>query len=154
MKQLKLISTILLIALSFITLVSCGSDQTVRVTEDFNFNWKFQLGDIPGAEQPGLDDSAWGNIRLPHDWSILAGYQKENSAASTGFVPGGIGWYRKTFIIPEADREREIWIEFDGIYCNSDVWINGQHLGFRGWGAVRRLVAGNYRLPRMNESVL
>ncbi|MEM6641397.1 MAG: sugar-binding domain-containing protein [Bacteroidota bacterium] len=109
---------------------SCDHRQ-IRTIEDFNFGWKFTKVEAGDALAPAYDDSSWESIRLPHDWSILAGYQKENTAASTGFSEGGIGWYRKTFLIPNSDKEKVIWIEFDGIYNNSTVRINGKKLGFR-----------------------
>lgn len=121
------------ICLPFIAVLlisSCAEKQT-RSIEDFNFDWKFALGEYAGAEQISFDDSEWDEIRLPHDWSNMAGYQKENTAASTGFVEGGIGWYRKVFHVPGSDKGRTIWIEFDGVYCNSEVYLNGKKLGFR-----------------------
>lgn len=108
----------------------CASAQS-RTVEDFNFDWKFLKGEQVHAEQASFDDSAWGDVRLPHDWSILAGYQKENTAASTGFSEGGIGWYRKSFHVPDSDKGKAIWVEFDGVYCKSEVWINGTRLGYR-----------------------
>lgn len=99
-----------------------------RQTIDFNFDWQFHLGAIDDPYAEGVE---WESIRLPHDWSIELGYQKENTAASTGFVPGGIGWYKKEFTLNKSDKGRAIWVEFDGIYCNSEVSINGQLLGFR-----------------------
>lgn len=114
-----------------IILASCGKESTSRQTIDFNFNWKFAKGDFSNGYNINFDDSKWEEIKVPHDWSIKTSYQKENTAASTGFVEGGIGWYRKSFNIPESDKGKVIWVEFDGVYCNSEVWINGNHLGFR-----------------------
>ncbi len=92
---------------------------------DFNFDWQFRLEDSLNT------DNEWKTVRIPHDWSIELGYQKENTSASTGFVPGGVGWYQKGFKIEQPDKNKAIWIEFDGVYCNSEVWINDQYLGFR-----------------------
>ncbi|KAA1261108.1 Beta-galactosidase [Rubripirellula obstinata] len=103
-----------------------------RETDDFNFGWQFHLGEIKDANAAANDsDIDWQAIRLPHDWSIIESYQQENTGASTGFLPGGIGWYQKSFLLPESDRGKTIWVEFDGVYCKSEVWINGQRLGFR-----------------------
>lgn len=118
---------ILLIILGF---TSCSVEQ-VRSIEDFNFDWKFTKAETANASQPSLNDSAWETVRLPHDWSILAGYQKENTAASTGFTEGGIAWYRKTFFVSNKDLGKAIWVEFDGVYCKSEVWVNGTKLGYR-----------------------
>ncbi len=72
---------------------------------------------------------------MPHDWSIEGEFSENNPAtASGGALPGGIGWYRKTFIIPEKEKNQNIFIDFDGVYRNSEVWINGHYLGKRPYG--------------------
>ncbi len=112
---------------------SCQQQQPIqRIVEDFNQDWKFHLGDVPSSQTVAYDDTNWKTIHLPHDWSIEEGYQKEgNTASSTGFVPGGIGWYRKSFALTKEDRNRLISIQFDGVYNNSSVWINDHLLGTR-----------------------
>ena len=72
-------------------------------------------------------------MNLPHDWSIEGPYAATN-ASGTGFLPGGVGWYRKTFQLPAAQRGHRVFIDFDGVYRDSDVWINGHHLGHRPYG--------------------
>ncbi|AUP80511.1 sugar-binding domain-containing protein [Flavivirga eckloniae] len=120
---------------SLLLFVSCSKPvDSVRVVEDFNYDWKFNLVDNNAASKPDFDDSAWKKINVPHDWSIEAGYRKENTAASSGFVPGGIGWYRKAFTLLEADKEKVIRVLFGGVYNNSSVWINGHFLGKRPYG--------------------
>ncbi|MEM9525303.1 MAG: sugar-binding domain-containing protein, partial [Bacteroidota bacterium] len=104
------------------------TESTLRTTEDFNFNWQFHLGEMLDVN---ATDVSWQEVRLPHDWSIEQGYQKEGTAASTGFVPGGIGYYKKSFTLDETEKGKSVWVEFDGIFCNSKVWINGHSLGFR-----------------------
>jgi len=95
-------------------------------------DWKFSLGKVVNAETIEFDDSNWKTLNIPHDWSIEKGYQKDGeTACSTGFVPGGIGWYRKSFTINKADKGKQITILFDGVYNNSTVWINGRLLGTR-----------------------
>ncbi|WP_044208479.1 glycoside hydrolase family 2 TIM barrel-domain containing protein [Flammeovirga sp. OC4] len=121
--------TVLLLIL-FLAFTSCSQTKK-RSVDDFNFGWKFIKNEQQNAEQKAYDDTTWEAIRLPHDWSILGGYQKDKGASSTGFTEGGIGWYRKTFTVPTSDKGREIWVEFDGVYCNSTVYINGTKLGFR-----------------------
>lgn len=121
----------IMLLLAFINSSCSDSETQPRTVEDFNFNWKFTKGEQLNAESISFNDVSWESVRLPHDWSILAGYQKENTAASTGFSEGGIGWYRKEFLVPKKDEGKAIWIEFDGIYNNSTVWINGTKLGFR-----------------------
>ncbi len=99
---------------------------------DFNDEWKFHLGNVKGAELPKYNDASWEVLNVPHDWSIHSGYIKEGaSACSTGFVVGGVGWYRKNFTLTTNDKEKQIHIKFDGVYNNSSVWINGHLIGTR-----------------------
>jgi len=112
--------------------------------------WRFTLGDPAGAEQPGFDDRQWRALDLPHDWSI-EGTPAEDAPAGGrgGYFPTGIGWYRKAFRLPAGAGGRAAWLEFDGVYMNSDVWVNGVHLGRRPFGYIgfaydvtRHLVTG------------
>src|SRR6185437_3762802 len=74
---------------------------------------------------------------LPHDWSIEGKFSKDNPASPEGgALPGGIGWYRKTFTVPASAKNKLVYIDFDGVYQKSDVWINGHHLGFRPNGYI------------------
>ena len=99
--------------------------------------WRFTLGDPAGAERPSFDDHLWRRLDLPHDWSIEGTpAQDAPGGGRMGFFPAGIGWYRKAFRMPAGSRGREAWLEFDGVYMNSDVWINGFHLGRRPYGYV------------------
>ncbi|MGC1390195.1 MAG: sugar-binding domain-containing protein, partial [Bacteroidales bacterium] len=106
-----------------------------REVQNFNFNWKFLKGDISNGQAPELDDSGWRVLDLPHDWSIEGIFNK-TYASSTGFLPAGIGWYRKSFQIPANEKNRKVFISFDGIYNNSEVWINGTWLGKRPNGYI------------------
>ena len=99
----------------------------------FNFDWKFLKGDNPDAFKIQFDDSDWRILDLPHDFSIEGPFKKEY-ASSTGYLPGGIGWYRKGFIVPDSIKGKKVFIQFDGIYKNSEVWINEQFLGKRPYG--------------------
>ena len=110
-----------------------GSDS--RHCDLFDFGWRFHLGDSPTAAAPGYDDSGWNPVDLPHDWSIDGPYDPNApSGGSGGFVPTGLGWYRKTFALPEGSRGRQVSIQFDGVYEHSTVWINGHELGTRPYG--------------------
>ena len=112
-----------------------GSPGGTRKTENFDKGWKFNLGDVTDAQAPGFDDSLWRVLDLPHDWSIEGKFSKDNPATpSGGALPGGIGWYRKTFTIPVSEKGRLAFIDFDGVYKNSEVWINGHSLGLRPYG--------------------
>lgn len=101
----------------------------------FDEGWHFHLGDTTEAERPGFRDSGWERVTLPHDWSIRGPYGRQ-WASATAYLPGGIGWYRKTFAVPAGDREKKVYIRFDGIYKDSKVWINGHFLGERPNGFV------------------
>jgi beta-galactosidase len=107
----------------------------IRSIKNFDSYWKFHFGDINNGQEPALDDSQWRSLNLPHDWSIEGKFSKDNPATpSGGALPGGIGWYRKTFTISESDKGKIVSIDFDGVYRNSEVWINGHYLGKRPYG--------------------
>ena len=105
-----------------------GPRYAPRQTENFNAGWEFHAGELADPAAPGAD---WEPVLLPHDWSIRAGYTATEGAASTGFVRGGVGWYRKKFLLPRPRPTDHVRIEFDGVYANSEVWINGHSLGVR-----------------------
>ena len=103
----------------------------------FNKDWKFFLGHDSLAFQQQYNDGNWRSLHLPHDWSIESDFSSAFPATNQGgALPGGIAWYRKTFSIPEANSKQKTCIAFDGIYQNSEVWINGQYLGKRPNGYV------------------
>jgi beta-galactosidase len=106
---------------------------SARTVEDFDFDWRFSLGDFPTATMPAFDDSSWRRVNVPHDWSI-AGPFSADYASGNGYAPGGIGWYRKHFHLDPAQKGKRITIEFDGIYDYSEVWINGAFVGARPYG--------------------
>ncbi|MFN8134198.1 MAG: beta-galactosidase GalB [Bacteroidales bacterium] len=131
MKKLNLLLTGSFILLSAVSLFATG----VRVRDNFNEGWKFHLGNATEAAQPKFDDSQWRPLTLPHDWSIEGEFSDKNPAtAGGGALPGGIGWYRKSFRLPASDSSKLLFVEFDGIYRNSEVWINGKYLGKRPYG--------------------
>jgi beta-galactosidase len=102
---------------------------------DFDMGWRFHLGEVPAAKEINFADNSWRQLNLPHDWSIEGEFSKDNPAGvGGGALPGGIGWYRKTFTLPETDKNKSVFIDFDGVYMNSDVWINGHFLGNRPYG--------------------
>jgi beta-galactosidase len=120
---------------------ACG-----RQTLPFDQAWRFHLGDVAGGEKPELADSAWRLLDVPHDFSIegprgadpaaMAGPfdQKSPSGWGGGWLNGGIGWYRKTFTLPEGTAGKRVRVHFDGVYMNSEVWINGVSLGKHPYG--------------------
>jgi len=103
--------------------------------QDFNAGWLFSLSDDPGAAEPALDDSQWRPLDLPHDWSIEGTFSPDNaSGTGGGFLPGGVGWYRKHFNPGPMPAGRHIFIDFDGAYMNAGVYVNGHLLGVRPYG--------------------
>ena len=136
---------ILFATMLFVSCITPKPDFTNREL-DFDAGWKFHLGDVPGAESATFDDSQWRNLDLPHDWSIedlpvVAGKNQvgpfsEDSPGkgSTGHVMGGTGWYRKTFKPDKSSEDKKVQILFDGVYMNSEVWINGHSLGVHPYG--------------------
>lgn len=147
----------------------------------FDDNWRFLRADAPGAEKPDFDDSGWRVLDVPHDWSIedlppMPASQPADANAkgkgsdlpairvgpfapsespggeSTGHVLGGTGWYRKHFKMNEADRGKIVTIRFDGVYMDSDVWINGHHLGGHPYGYTPFSFELNEHLKPIGES--
>ena len=112
----------------------CSGATESRITEDFNFDWRFHYGDVENGFYIETNDDNWSEVRLPHDWSVEHSFTQENTGGATAFLPGGIGWYRKYFNIPTSYRDRKTCIQFDGVYTNSEVWINGHRLGERPFG--------------------
>jgi beta-galactosidase len=99
--------------------------------------WKFQLGEVERGADPALDDSSWRKLDLPHDWSIALPFREDSPAGTGGgFLDGGAGWYRKTFTAPAAWRGKRVFIQFDGAYMDSRVWVNGVLLGARPYGYI------------------
>ena len=108
-----------------------------RLIENFDSNWHFLKADAAGAEQSDFNDTGWRRLDLPHDWSIEGPFAETNLTGGAGaFLPSGVAWYRKTFSLPKEFANRRVFIEFDGVMQNSDVWINGFHLGHRPFGYV------------------
>ncbi len=117
--------------------VAAGAAAAQRQRLVMDPGWRFTLGDPAGAERPGFDDRGWRRLDLPHDWSIEGTPREEAPGGGrVGYYPTGIGWYRKSFRMPAGSRGQAAWLEFDGVYMNSDVWINGVHLGQRPYGYV------------------
>ncbi|MGH8024988.1 MAG: glycoside hydrolase family 2 TIM barrel-domain containing protein [Limisphaerales bacterium] len=114
-----------------------GRSASARVSESFDADWHFFQGDPAGAQQPRFKDLTWRGLDLPNDWSIAGPFCKTNPAGGAGvFLPTGVAWYREHFTLPASDETRCVFIQFGGVMANSDVWINGYHLGHRPYGYV------------------
>lgn len=99
--------------------------------------WRFFQGEANGAESTGFKDDSWRKLDVPHDWSIEGPFDKNAATGGAGgWLPSGVAWYRKEIPIPAYAKGRRVWIEFDGVMANSDVWMNGTHLGHRPNGYV------------------
>lgn len=99
----------------------------------FNEDWKFYLGEADSAESQNYNDTSWNSVTLPHDWSVALGYSTDGEAES-GFMIGGTGWYRKSFTMDESDQGKRVTINFDGVYMNATVYLNGRKLGSHPYG--------------------
>ena len=138
MRRILLITILPLIAL----LAGCQrASLPLQRGVDFNFGWRFTLGDDPAFAEPGFNDDTWRELHLPHDWSVEGQFSADNpSTPSGGALPGGIGWYRKHFTAPEGvfgpdgRPVKSVRVEFDGVFMNSTVYVNGQALGTRPYG--------------------
>jgi beta-galactosidase len=124
-----------------LALAAPSTPDAPRAIEQFTSGWKFLKADAPGAEKPGFDDSAWRAVTLPHDWSIEGPFEENAPSRAAGaFLPTGVGWYRKSFNVHAADAKpdaaRRMFIVFDGVMANSDVYLNGELLGHRPYGYV------------------
>lgn len=117
---------------------SCSQNMSeVRQKESFNADWKFILADTETAKDSAFDDSSWRILNLPHDWAIEGDFSESNpSGTGGGALPGGIGWYRKTFSLNAEDADKKIFLDFDGVYMNSEVYLNGHLLGKRPYGYI------------------
>ncbi len=98
-----------------------------------NKNWRFHLGDEPEAWQKDFDDGSWTGVTVPHDWAVTLPFSREHSSG-TGYLPGGTGWYRLRFRLPDAHLGKKLWICFEGVYKNCQVWLNGNNLGKHAYG--------------------
>ena len=129
-----------------------GRESSPRLEQPFDAGWLFHRGDLPGAEDAAFNDAGWRVLDVPHDWSIEDLPSATNSlpslggtpvgpfsldspgGASTGYVVGGTGWYRKHFALGAANAGQLVSVLFDGVYMDADVWLNGQHLGNHPYG--------------------
>ena len=113
--------------------IACGA--TARERINFDKGWRFALADSVQMSALDYNDSKWHTLNVPHDWAIEGDFSASApSGNSGGALPGGIGWYRKTFTVDNADKGKMMYIDFDGVYMNAKVWINGTLLGQRPYG--------------------
>ena len=119
----------------FVVLAAVTFRAEAREKINFDKGWRFILADSAQMSLAMYDDSAWRMLNVPHDWAIEGDFSASApSGNSGGALPGGVGWYRKSFEVAAADKGKLFYIDFDGVYMNAKVWINGQLLGQRPYG--------------------
>ena len=130
---------------------------SARTIVSLDPDWKFLQAESPGAESPDFDDSTWRKLDVPHDWSIAGGFKESApTCGAGGWLPSGVAWYRKEITLPLGSGGKCVWIEFDGVMENSDVWLNGTHLGRRpsGYFSFRYDVTGKIKADGKNLLVV
>ena len=121
---------------------------SARTLVSLDQDWAFFQGDAPGAENPGFDTAGWRKLDVPHDWSIEGKFDKNApTTGAGGWLPSGVAWYRKEITLPADIQGKRVWVEFDGVMANSDVWINGHLLGHRpnGYASFRHDLTENLK---------
>ena len=114
--------------------IGCMLTAQARDRQNFDNGWRFVLADSAQMSKTDYHDTHWRALNLPHDWAVEGDFLCSNpSGAGGGALPGGIGWYRKTFNLQKKQGER-YFIEFDGVYMNTRVYINGKEVGYRPYG--------------------
>ncbi len=129
--------SLMMIALASLLPVAmqAAASESPRLQLSADSGWRFLLGDPSGAEATSFQDQAWRTVQLPHDWSIESPPEKTNpSGAGGGFFPNGTGWYRKTFSAPADWKGKRVSVEFDGVYRDATVYLNGHKLGTQPYG--------------------
>ncbi|WP_111708849.1 glycoside hydrolase family 2 TIM barrel-domain containing protein [Lutibacter citreus] len=130
MKNKTLIQIVVIAFFSWNLIGQNSNEIQIRKKENFNKNWKFKLDDKGTYSAFEFDDTNWRELSLPHDWSVEAEFS-ENNSGRNAWLPGGIGWYRKSFSLAEIDKNKHIEIQFDGVYRHSQIWVNGEHVGIQ-----------------------
>jgi beta-galactosidase len=144
-KQSPVLISVMIVMLIMNYSCSNSRDKEKNRTVSFDSNWLFIKDNPTGAENPSFDDSGWRKIDLPHDWSIedlpnqsdsvIGPFSKaDGGKMRTGYTVGGTAWYRKTFTIDKSESKKSVYLMFEGVYMNSDVWINGKHAGNHPYG--------------------
>ena len=132
--RIKVLSLILL-GIVFSRFSNLSAQVSFGKSEKINEEWKFNLGDTPDAKSVEFDTSRWRTLDLPHDWSIEFPVN-QRLFSCTGYLPGGIGWYRKIVNIPQGNTDDRVYLYFEGVYNRSEVFVNGHSVGKRPNGYV------------------
>jgi len=125
------------VLVGLVIVIAASAIGQARKTQSFDADWRFMKGDAANAEKPDFADSSWRKLSVPHDWSIEGPFDAKNqTSGSGGYLPSGVAWYRKHFVVPAGDRGSKVIIQFDGVMGISNVWINGVHLAQRPSGYI------------------
>ncbi|NNF32617.1 MAG: DUF4982 domain-containing protein [Saprospiraceae bacterium] len=131
----KVVNQYLYILLGLILFTTNGFTQRSEI--QLNNDWSFILSDDPSFSEVNIDDNSWIELDVPHDWSFEKGVRKGgDQGQGGGYHDGGIGWYRKSFDVEKESLSKTTYINFDGVYMNSEVWVNGNYLGKRPYGYI------------------
>lgn len=129
---------------AMLVLTSIQAKDQLREKRSFDFGWKFQLGDDPSFQKDSIhnvafaansfNDAAWQDVQIPHDWNVTMEFDSK-AGGGPGYIPESKGWYRKTFSVNAAElKQKQFYIHFEGVFHQSEVYINGHHLGFHPYG--------------------
>ncbi|HMM03952.1 MULTISPECIES: glycoside hydrolase family 2 TIM barrel-domain containing protein [unclassified Dysgonomonas] len=124
---------ILFFIISFV-IVSCQKHEESQRARLFDENWLFHYGDIPNGQVADLYVAGWTAVDLPHDWSVEMPFAKSEGGIAIGQTQGGTAWYRKIFVIPESGLDKRQLLYFEGVYMESEVWVNGRQVSFHPYG--------------------
>ena len=137
------------------------NDAGPRQHLSFDYQWSFSKGETPNAQAVEFDDKAWRKLDVPHDWSIEGPYDQANpSGGQGGYLPDGMGWYRKHFATPASFNGKLVTIQFDGIYMNADVYLNGHQIAHQPYGytsftaKLSSFAASFFPLPKGKDNVV
>jgi beta-galactosidase len=133
--MIKFLCSLLVVVFLVSVIPTKADDLHLRQRTVLNDDWKFVLGDPAEAQDPQFKDEAWRTVNLPHDWSIEGRFDAHAPMGGAGgFLPAGIGWYRKQIKSSSDWTGKQVSLEFEGVYMNADVWLNGQHLASHPYG--------------------
>ena len=137
MKNIKFILLVILLSSSVFRLYAIDNKESRKETS-LNDSWSFILSDVKEASDKDFNDFNWRKVMIPHDWSLEEGYKKDGpQGLKGGYASGGVGWYRKKIELSESElKERRLFLHFNGVYMNSEVWFNGNYLGKRPYGYI------------------
>ena len=129
MKRKRMLMVLMALSLSVVMRA-----EGTRVSQLFNFDWKFKLGETANASSPVLDDSDWRSLDLPHDYQIEMPWYNDKTARGRGFKQMSTGWYRKTFDADLSWKGKRVIIDFEGIMLHGDAFLNGEKIGGTDYG--------------------